>query len=88
MLPDLINSLFELIGAGFICLSIIKLHKDKQVKGVSWIHIAFFTSWGYWNMYYYPHLNQWLSFYGGLTIIMANSFWTCQILFYSWRNRV
>jgi hypothetical protein len=60
--PDLINGLFEGCGALFISRSIYLLHRQKKVRGVSLIHVAFFMFWGWWNLYYYPHLNQWLSF--------------------------
>ena len=31
--PDLINGLYELLAAPFMLFSMIKLYKDKQVKG-------------------------------------------------------
>jgi uncharacterized membrane protein YfcA len=81
-IPDLINGCFEILGAPFVCLSIIKLLKDKKVRGVSWKHITFFTSWGFWNLFYYPHLNQWCSFLGGLGIVITNLIWLGLILHY------
>jgi len=81
--PDLINGLFEFSGAYFISLSIKKLYNDKCVRGVSWIHAGFFAAWGYWNLYYYPHLNQWLSFLGGCAIVIANSIWLGQLIYYT-----
>jgi len=79
---DLVNGVYEFMGAPFILMSILQLHKDKKVKGVSWIHVAFFSSWGYWNLYYYPHLNQWCSFLGGLFLVLTNTFWLGQIVYY------
>jgi len=79
---DLVNGIYEFLGAPFILMSILKLYKDKSVKGVSWIHVAFFSSWGYWNLYYYPHLNQWCSFLGGLFLVLTNTFWLGQIVYY------
>ena len=64
--PDLINGTFEASGSLFILRSIFLLHKQKLVRGVSLIHVAFFMAWGWWNLYYYPHLGQWLSFWGRL----------------------
>ncbi len=81
--PDLINGSFELIGAPFILLSIIRLHKDKQVLGINWAHPGFFTAWGLWNLYYYPHLGQWYSFIGGVAIVIVNAVWVAQMLYYS-----
>ena len=86
MWPDIINGLYELSGAPFIFLSVIKLHREKKVAGISWIHAGFFATWGYWNLFYYPHLNQWFSFIGGVAIVIVNTIWLGQLLFYS-KNR-
>ena len=85
-IPDLINGIFEFFGAPFIFLSVLRLHKDKCVRGVSWLHAGFFASWGYWNLFYYPHLDQWLSFWGGLALVMVNTVWLGQLIYYGvWR---
>lgn len=81
-LPDLGNGLFELIGGGLNFINVHKLYKDKQLKGVHWAPAMFFTAWGYWNCFYYPHLNQWLSFGGGLLIVTANTLWVYLALKY------
>ena len=83
-LPDLINGLFELSGSAFIWLNIRRVLKDREVKGVSIVTTTFFTSWGIWNMYFYPHLGQWLSFAGGFAIISANTIYI--YLLYKYRN--
>lgn len=80
--PDIVNGLYEFLGAPFIVLSILRLAKDKKVHGVSWVHVGFFTSWGFWNLFYYPHLGQWCSFAGGVAIVVANSFWLGQLIYY------
>jgi len=85
--PDLVNSLFEFSGGFFILLHCRRLFKDKQVKGVSIFATTFFTSWGYWNLFYYPHLDQWLSFIGGLFIVAANSVWVGMMIYYLRRER-
>lgn len=85
--PDLINGTYEAIGGAFIALSIRKLHREKLVKGVSWIHVGFFASWGYWNLFYYPHLGQWLSFVGGVGIVTTNTIWLAQMIYYIRRER-
>lgn len=58
------------------------LYRDKQVKGVSVFATVFFTTWGYWNLYYYPHLNQWVSFAGGVMIVTANTLWIAMMAYY------
>lgn len=80
---DLINGGFELMGAPFVALSIRRLIKDKKVHGVSWVACLFFNAWGFWNLYYYPHLGQWVSFVGGVAITTANTVWVALLLYYS-----
>jgi len=86
-MPDLINGLFETSGALFILLSIIKTLKDKEVKGVSWLHVSFFSGWGIWNLFYYPFLGQWLSFCGGVAIVISNTVWCTLLIYYSLKRK-
>ena len=72
MIPDIINGLFEGLGGFAILLSILDLHKKKRVAGVHWGHIMFYTSWGFWNLYYYWHLEQIVSWVGGVGVLLAN----------------
>lgn len=82
MKPDYINGLFEFCGGFFILMSILKLAKDKMVRGIHWVHCAFFAAWGFWNLYYYPHLGQMASFIGGIMVVTANTYWLGQIWYY------
>lgn len=82
MSPDLINGLFEFAGSAMLWRNVLQLHRDKEVKGVHWNATAFFAAWGYWNLFYYPHLDQWWSFAGGLSIVFANTVWLGQMIYY------
>lgn len=73
--PDLINGLFEFFGGALNWLNVRQLLRDKKLRGVSKIPTALFTLWGFWNLYYYPMLGQWVSLLGGLIIVSANFFW-------------
>lgn len=86
MTPDMINGLFEGLGTLFILTSVVKLYNEKLVRGVSWVHMSFFMTWGFWNLYYYPHLEQWWSFVGGIGIVVANTVYVGQLLYYTWRE--
>lgn len=85
-LPDVINGSFELFGAFAALLNVRRLIKDKSVKGVDWRVTAFWVCWGLYNLYYYPHLGQWASFYGGVTVVLANTAWTVLALIYVYFN--
>jgi len=52
------------------------------VRGVSFVHVAYFTLWGYWNIHYYPHLEQWISFAGSLAVTLVNTVWLGMLLYY------
>lgn len=80
---DALNGAFELLGGFFILLSVFKLLRDKQVRGISWLTTAFFMAWGYWNLYYYPSLGQWLSFSGGVFIVATNTLWVILLIHYT-----
>ena len=80
--PDLINGLFEVCGSLFILKHCSVVLKDKAVAGVSIMAVTFFSLWGFWNVYYYPHLDQWLSFSGGIAIVVANTLWVYLLLKY------
>lgn len=84
---DGINGLFEL-AAGFFVLNhcrVLSIH--KQVRGVSLTSVAFFLLWGVWNMYYYPALNQPISFYGGVFVVAANAYYLGMMYRYHRRER-
>lgn len=84
---DIANGLFELGGAIGIWAHVVQMHKDKLVRGIQWKATALFTAWGFWNLYYYPHLDQWASFLGGLTIVAGNVVWLGQTIYYLRRER-
>lgn len=84
---DATNAGFELLAGVMVLMHCARLYKDKAVRGASWVATAFFFAWGIWNLYYYPHLGQWLSFLGGLSIASANFLWLGMMLYYIRRER-
>lgn len=72
---DLVNGCFEFGGACFIWFSVRKLYQDKALRGWSPLPNVYFTSWGFWNLFYYPSLDQWLSFVGGVAVVFMNALW-------------
>lgn len=85
-IPDLVNGLYEALGGLFIGRNIIRLHRDKMVRGVDVWATAFFTTWGMWNLYFYPSVDCWLSFAGGCLIVLANTIWVGQMIHYGRRE--
>lgn len=84
-LPDIINAGFE-FGAGFAVLHhCFKLYEHKQARGVSIQAVIFFTAWGLWNLFYYPHLGQFWSFAGGIFITLVNMAYVSMLWVYDHR---
>jgi uncharacterized membrane protein YfcA len=86
--PDLVNGLFEAAGGFMVFMNCWRLHQDKVVKGVSVLATVVFTAWGFWNLWYYPHLQQWLSFVGGLLIVAGNVVWIAMVAHYRRAPRI
>lgn len=82
-MPDLLNSFFQLGGAFVVWLSVRQLLRTKNPDGVSLVHVAFFTTWGAWNLYYYPHLEQWFTFAASCMLFIGDATW-CWLL---WKYR-
>ena len=83
-ITDLINGGFECVGIFFIIPSIIKTIKDKEVKGVNWLTVAFFTIWGIWNLIFYPINGLIFSFIGGIGIGVSNLVWAILLIYYKY----
>jgi len=79
---DNVNGTFEVLGGFFICLNIWDVWTSKTVAGVSWIAVAFFTLWGFWNLFYYPKLGQRMSFLGSAFVAIANVVWLVLLIYY------
>lgn len=82
---DFVNGLFELFAGILSWANIKALYRDKEVKGVNLYVSLFFLAWSYWNCFYYPSLGQWLSFVGGLAILVANTIWFVLAMYYQRR---
>lgn len=72
-MADGINGFFELFSGLMVLAHCRQVRKDKDVAGVSLPAVAFFTMWGVWNLFYYPSLEQHVSFIGGVFIVIANT---------------
>ena len=82
MTPDLVNALFEGIGAAFTWMNVRQIFRDKGYAGFYLPSGLFFWSWGMWNLYYYPHLGQWWSFAAGCALVSANAAWLGGMLYF------
>lgn len=77
---DQFNAAISLIGSGFLWANVYSLYKEKEVKGVHWGSVAFFTALGFWNLFFYSTLNQWSSMIAGVSGVVANIVWLAMAL--------
>ena len=88
MTPDHINGAFELLGGFFALISVRSVLIDRQVKGVSWLHVGFFSAWGLWNVFFYPYYGLWWSFVGGVWLVSVNTFYVALLIYYGDKKHV
>lgn len=79
---DLVNATFEGLMAPAVLASVVKLWRDKRVLGYHWFTLAVPTTWGFWNLYYYPWLGQPASFWAGLAVVSANTVFLSMLIYY------
>ena len=72
MTPDHVNAVFEVVGSVAVWLNFWAILKDKGYAGTRIPMMAFFTSWGFWNLFYYSHLLQWASLGASLLLTAGN----------------
>jgi len=87
MTSDIINGGYKFLLGFFIFLNCVQLWKDKTVKGVRISPFICFALGSLWDLYYYPHLNQWVSLMGACHIVVWNIIWVILALYYTRRNR-
>lgn len=73
MILDAINAIFPFVGGMITWASILKLHKHKQVRGVSLWAVSFFAFYSMWNIVFYSHLGQWWSLAAGILMVISNT---------------
>lgn len=84
---DLGNAFFEFGASLAIWLGVYKLYIDKELKGWSVISTMFFASWGLYNLFFYPSLNQWYSALAGCFVVTANIVWISMVFYYRARAK-
>lgn len=72
---DFLNALFEFIGGTLTWLNVRSVYRARGYVGITLPAVIFFTSWGCWNLWFYPHLGQDWSFHAGLWMFTANIAW-------------
>ena len=72
MTPDCVNAAFEIAGSVAVWCNFAAILKDRGYAGTRVPMMMFFTSWGFWNLYFYAHLLQWASLVASLALTGGN----------------
>jgi len=64
-----------------------RLYLDKKLAGVALAPTVWFNVWGAWNLYYYRHLNQPLSWGAGFLVFLVNTTWVLMAVYYTRKGR-
>lgn len=87
MTPDMLNGGFEFASALLILTNVRQLIIDKRVAGINLWTTALFDLWGVWNLYYYGHLQQWVSLSASVFLTVFNSWWTALAFYYTAKEK-
>ena len=66
---DQINSGFVLMAALFYVLNLLKLMKDKEIKGISKISIGFFSLWNVWTLFFFIKVSEYWWTIGAYVVV-------------------
>lgn len=78
---DIVNAVYEIGGTAATVVNIRTLLRDRIIRGMHWAATTFFFSWGVWNLYYYSHLDQFVSMLAASTLAVSN----CVYLLLAWK---
>jgi hypothetical protein len=73
--PDVINAVFEGVGALIVARDALQLWRDRMIRGVYWPARLFFAAWGLWNCAFYPLIGQPWSFAAGCCLTTMTMLW-------------
>ncbi len=85
-MEDVINSFFEFSMFVASLINIVKIYRDKVIRGVHWATVVIASLWGFWNLHYYSSLDQWWSFFAGILLVISNSVWLILVFYYEKYN--
>jgi len=72
---DAITTFFQTGASIFLCLNILQLKRDRELRGVSIWTIAFFTVWSYWGIFLFYSLDLFWSMVSNAVMAVAYTVW-------------
>jgi hypothetical protein len=75
MTLDLVNSFFQLGMAIIAWMNVVRLLRDRKVRGVTPLTVAWPMLMGWWNIIYFSTLGHYFSLVVGIALAAANTLW-------------
>jgi hypothetical protein len=66
------NAVFEVCGSVAVWMNFVAMVRDRGYAGTRLPMMVFFTSWGFWNLFFYSGLHQELSYYASIFLTSGN----------------
>jgi len=73
--PDLINGTLEFVCSIMLWLDVRAVWRARGAAGVSIGARVFFWFWSVWNLWWYPHLGQYISAAGAVAVMLPQTLW-------------
>ena len=86
---DQINSGFIFVAGIFYVLNLLKLIKDKDVKGISKLSIVFFSIWNIWTLFFFLMVTEfWWTIGAYIIVTVLNIVYIILMIKYSRKKGV
>jgi uncharacterized membrane protein YfcA len=86
---DQINSGFIFVAGIFYVLNLLKLIKDKDVKGISKLSIVFFSIWNIWTLFFFLMVTEfWWTIGAYIIVTVLNVVYIILMIKYSRKKGV
>ena len=82
MWQDAVKGILELVGASAVLVNVIRIIKDKELKGVSFYYILFSVVANGYAMYFYYILKKWYAIRGVTIYTILVTLWMMLVLGY------
>ncbi len=84
---DITNGFFVIMGSIAIWFDVRQIIIDQGSAGIHPNVMAFFTMWSIWDIYYYIHIDQWVSLISQIPLTLGTLAWFLLMLFYNKKNK-
>lgn len=70
-----------------LSMNVRQLYRDKAIAGVRIPVTLWFTTWGFWNIWYYDFVGSRLSHVAAMLAFAMNFTWAAMAIYYTRKNK-